>query len=561
MQDAPEPTGEEEDEGNQETPKIYEAISSWDNVVERLKGFLEQYNEILRGSTMDLVFFPDAIINLIKISRIIRNPGGNMMLVGVGGSGKQSLTKLASFIAGYRTFQITLTRTYNATNFIDDLKALFRTTGTTGTGTTFLFTDQDIKEESFLESINNVLAGGLLSALYTRDEQSEIISELVPIMKRECPKVPPTPDNVMSWFLERIKTNLHIVLCFSSVGEKFRSRALKFPGLISGCTINWFQPWPKDALVSVANHFLDNYQIQCTPELKKALYHTMASVQESVSKACANYYQRFRRSAHVTPKSFLNFIGSYKKVYTKQEGDIGLLASRMNAGLDKLQEASTAVEELKKDLAVMEKDLEVANLKAEDVLCTVTERARESESVKKIVQQNKTRAEKIVREIERDKGIAEDALAAARSALEEALEALNTIKPANIATVRKLAKPPHLIMRIMDATMILFRTKLPLISMDPSVPCPKPSWTEALKVMSSATFLGQLLHFPKDSINDEMVELLEPYITMEDFNMGTAKRVCGDVAGLLCWTKAMSFVTAQPQPQPQPQPQHNKKVG
>ena len=104
-----------------------------------------------------------------------------------------------------------------------------------------------------------------------------------------------------------------------------------------------------------------------------------------------------------------------------------------------------------------------------------------------------------------------------------------------------MGKPPHLIMRVMDATMILFRTKLPLISMDPTVPCPKPSWTEALKVMASATFLSQLLHFPKDSINDEMVELLEPYLTMEDYNMATAKRVCSDVAGLLCWTKAMSF--------------------
>ena len=541
MRDAPEPTGEEVEDADMELPKIYEPVENFKSIEERLKVFLEQHNEIMRGSNMDLVFFPDAIVNLIKISRIIRNPGGNAMLVGVGGSGKQSLTKLASFIAGYKTFQITMTRTYNTANFVEDLKILFRTCGIQGKGTTFLFTDQDIKEEGFLEYVNNVLAGGLISNLFTRDEQGEIVTELMPIMKRECSKIPPTPENAMQWFLDRVKLNLHVVLCFSPVGEKFRSRALKFPGLISGCTINWFQPWPKEALVSVATHFLHEFSIQCTPEAKRNLFKTMASVQDSVSVACNNYFQRFRRQTHVTPKSFLSFISSYKSVYAKKEEEIGEMSQRMNQGLEKLHEASKAVELLKEELAAMEKELLIANQKAEKVLVEVTQKAKEAEVIKDQVKKNKDRAEIIVQEIEVERLSAEEKLEAARPALEEAEEALNTIKPANIATVRKLGRPPHLIMRVMDCAMILFRTKLPPLSADPTVPCPKPSWSEALKVMSSSTFLSQLLNFPKDTINDEMVELLEPYLTMEDYNMATAKRVCGDVAGLLCWTKAMAF--------------------
>jgi dynein heavy chain len=137
--------------------------------------------------------------------------------------------------------------------------------------------------------------------------------------------------------------------------------------------------------------------------------------------------------------------------------EIGDMATRMNSGLAKLEEASQTVELLKEELNIMEQHLREANKKAEEVLLEVTQRAKESEKIKESVSKVKDRAEQIVKQIGIEKAIAEEKLEAAKPALEEAEEALNTIKPANIATVRKLGRPPHLIMRVMDCVVILFR--------------------------------------------------------------------------------------------------------
>ncbi|KAL7373953.1 hypothetical protein ABVT39_018239 [Epinephelus coioides] len=541
LRDAPEATGDEPEDTELEAPKVYEPIPSLDALAERLSVFQQQYNEAVRGGAMDLVFFKDAMTHLMRISRILRTPQGNALLVGVGGSGKQSLTRLASFIAGYQTFQITLTRSYSSSNLMEDLKTLYRIAGQQGKGVTFLFTDNDIKDEAFLEYMNNVLASGEVSNLFARDELDDITQDLIPVMKRQHPRRPPTSENLYDFFLSRVRCNLHVVLCFSPVGEKFRTRAMKFPGLISGCTVDWFQRWPRDALVAVSHHFLSQYQdLRCSEDVKQSVVVTMGTFQDLVAEKCAEYFERFRRQTFVTPKSYLSFIDSYKIIYAQKIAHVGTLAERMKTGLCKLMEAEQSVSQLSEELVVKEQELAVASQRADEVLQEVTAKAQAAEKVKQQVQKVKDKAQLIVDEIEIDKTAAESKLEAAKPALEAAEAALQTIKPADIATVRKLQKPPHLIMRIMDAVLLLFQRKIDTVTADPERPCPRPSWAEAMKLMQNSAFLSMLLNFSKDSITEEVVELLAPYLEMDDYNLESAKRICGNVAGLCSWTQAMA---------------------
>ena len=106
---------------------------------------LEEYNE--RHVPMRLVLFNDALDHLTRIHRVIRMDQGHALLVGVGGSGKQSLCRLASFAACCNLFEITLSRNYTENNLREDLKVLYNKLGMENQKMVFLFKDQDVAEE------------------------------------------------------------------------------------------------------------------------------------------------------------------------------------------------------------------------------------------------------------------------------------------------------------------------------------------------------------------------------------------------------------------------------
>lgn len=152
-----------------EAPKLYEVGGNLEVVRARVQGFMGKYNEQYPSRPLNIVLFDDAMRHLIRISRCLGMPKGCMLLVGVGGSGKQSLTKLASYCAGCSTFQISITKTYNMNSLLDDLRVLYKACGQKGEKIAFLFTEAEIKDESFMEVVNAILTTGEVPNLIPKD--------------------------------------------------------------------------------------------------------------------------------------------------------------------------------------------------------------------------------------------------------------------------------------------------------------------------------------------------------------------------------------------------------
>ena len=123
------------------------------------------------------------------------------------------------------------------------------------------------------------------------------------------------------YFLDKIRKNLKVVLCFSPVGDTMRIRSRKFPALINNTSIDWFHPWPKDALIDVAFRFLEDLEFP-TEEIRQAISLNMAEVHTSIDAANEKFLKLERRHNYTTPKSFLELIDFYKKLLTEKRDSI-----------------------------------------------------------------------------------------------------------------------------------------------------------------------------------------------------------------------------------------------
>ena len=179
---------------------------------------------------------------------------------------------MAAYLVDIKVFQIKISKNYRHVEFRDDLKQLYMQTGIEGKQIIFLLTDSQIVNELFLENLSNILSSGEVPNLFGPDELPEIKTAMQAITKGS-----ETMEQLYALFIERAKSNMHVVLCMSPVGEIFRRRLRMFPSLVNCTTIDWFSDWPEDALLEVATKYLNTVDLG-TEQIKKGVSQMFVNI-------------------------------------------------------------------------------------------------------------------------------------------------------------------------------------------------------------------------------------------------------------------------------------------
>ena len=546
-----------------------------------MDGYMEEYN-LSSPAPLHLVFFEDAISHVARICRVLAMPRGSALLVGVSGSGKASLTRLAAFISGCDCVSPDMSGSAGQESFREDLKDLLLSAGVEGTPSVLLMGDAQIVNEAILEDLNCLLNSGEIPGLFAQEDQDAIVSRLAEKLDKGAPApspdgnmpagagggdpeasgpaLPSSPADIERAFIARVRANLHVVLSMSPVGAQLRTRLRQFPSLLNCCTIDWFMPWPRAALISVGERLLAPLTLPSPAEIggrvgqdgdhavhmpapAHPLWHHVVLACVDLHSAVDTFIPQFaaatKRQVYNTPRSYLDLLAAYNRLLGKKYAEERGTLDRLQNGIRTLDNTVEAVTTLQARLGEMQP---VLKQRAEETAALVTKVQAEQKVVAGEREKVDAEADIVLsqqQQVEALQAEAQAELDIAMPAMLAAQEAVKQVDPAKLTILRSFNNPPAQIVTLMEAVCVLFEEK--------------PGWDNGKRLMQGVAagnvhgnFLKDLELYDTRRVTSKMLRKVATYTRLPAMQPSAMETVSSAALSICNWVHAVEkFVLVQ----------------
>ncbi|XP_037874257.1 dynein heavy chain, cytoplasmic isoform X1 [Bombyx mori] len=504
----------------------------------RLKVFYEEELDV------PLVLFDEVLDHVLRIDRIFRQPQGHLLLIGVSGAGKTTLSRFVAWMNGLSIFQIKVHNKYTGADFDEDLRSVLRRAGCRDEKVAFILDESNVLDSGFLERMNTLLANGEVPGLFEGDEFSALMTQCKEGAQREGLMLD-SNDELYKWFTSQVMRNLHVVFTMNPSSEGLKDRAATSPALFNRCVLNWFGDWSDGALFQVGKEFTSRMDLEsaeyvppaefpaacgevgAAPAHREAVVNACVYVHQTLHQANARLAKRANRTMAITPRHYLDFIQQMVKLYAEKRADLEEQQLHLNVGLGKIAETVEQVEEMQKSLAVKSQELQAKNEAANAKLRQMVKDQQEAEKKKVESQEIQVALEKQTKEIEAKRRDVMADLAQVEPAVIEAQNAVKSIKKQHLVEVRSMGNPPAIVKVALESICLLLGENAT-------------DWKAIRAVIMRENFINSIVsNFSTEDITDDVREKMRTrYLSNPDYNFEKVNRASMACGPMVKWAIA-----------------------
>ncbi|XP_012868489.1 PREDICTED: cytoplasmic dynein 1 heavy chain 1 [Dipodomys ordii] len=291
-----------------------------DYVKARLKVFYEEELDV------PLVLFNEVLDHVLRIDRIFRQPQGHLLLIGVSGAGKTTLSRFVAWMNGLSVYQIKVHRKYTGEDFDEDLRTVLRRSGCKNEKIAFIMDESNVLDSGFLERMNTLLANGEVPGLFEGDEYATLMTQCKEGAQKEGLMLD-SHEELYKWFTSQVIRNLHVVFTMNPSSEGLKDRAATSPALFNRCVLNWFGDWSTEALYQVGKEFTSKMDLEkpnyMVPDYMPVVYDKLPqppSHREAIVNSCVFVHQTLHQHSFVGGRRIVSVrpVGATSEVQTSR---------------------------------------------------------------------------------------------------------------------------------------------------------------------------------------------------------------------------------------------------